>query len=562
MTQQPHPAPLLTVRRLGVDFVSDAGRRTAVGDVSLTVSRGQVLALVGESGSGKSVTAMSLLGLLPRNARVEGSATLRTPDDDRGIELVGATPGVLRSVRGRRIAAVFQEPFTAFNPVLRLGAQVIEAIRAHEHVSPSRAAARTLELFERVGLREPRRIFRSFPHQISGGQLQRAMIAMAISGTPELLIADEPTTALDVTVQAGILDLLRELRDELNTAILLITHDMGVVADVADDVVVLRDGSVQETGSVARVFASPESPYTRQLLAAVPRVDVAPETAGHPAPVEPAEAPETVVPAAELTEVAITYGSRRHLFTAVHDVSLSVPVGRTVGLVGESGSGKTTLGKAMAGLVPPSAGTIEVAGRPISGLSARELRAARADIGFVFQNPAESLNPRTRVGDVVAEPLRVHTDLDRAARAERAADLLRRVDLPSDAARRYPHELSGGQRQRVAIARALVLHPRLVIADEPTSALDVSVQATILDLLTELQREFGFGCLFISHDLAVVRQVSEHVVVLRDGRVVEAGPTEAVLSRPADDYTRALLASVPVPDPALQRAKRAAPGRA
>jgi ABC-type glutathione transport system ATPase component len=574
---------LLAVRELGIDFVTDAGPRAAVGGISLTVSAGQALGLVGESGSGKSVTALSLLGLLPATARVRGSAVLggpvaggpvaggpvaggpvaggtvaASPGPGGGTELVGAAPGTLRSVRGRRIGAVFQDPFTAFNPVMRIGTQIAEALGAHASLDAREATGRVLTLLERTGLRDTRRIARSFPHELSGGQLQRAMIAMAISGEPDLLIADEPTTALDVTVQAGILDLLHSLRADTGAAILLITHDMGVAADLADDVVVMRHGQIMEAGTARNVFLSPRSAYTRQLLDAVPRVDVAPPDAaatGEPGPARRVAAE----PAAELRDVTVAYGSGQHRLVAVDGVSLTIPAGETVGLVGESGSGKTSLGKAIARLVPAASGSITVAGHDLARLSGRELRAARGRIGFVFQNPSDSLNPRARVGAAVAEPLRVHTTLPRAEREQRVAELLDRVDLPPDAASRFPHELSGGQRQRVALARALVLGPELVIADEPTSSLDVLVQATILDLIEQLQQEFGFGCLFISHDLAVVRQVSRQVAVMREGRVVESGPADQVLSQPRHEYTRTLLASIPLPDPRVQRATRIAP---
>jgi peptide/nickel transport system ATP-binding protein len=546
--------PLLAVRELRVGFRTGAGprpgveSRTAVGGISLAVPPGQVLALVGESGSGKSVTALSLLGLLPATARVSGSAVL-----GGGVELIGAAPATLRSVRGSRIGAVFQDPFTAFNPVMRIGTQIAEALGAHAKAGAREAAAQVLTLLERAGLRDTRRIARAFPHELSGGQLQRAMIAMAISGEPDLLIADEPTTALDVTVQAGILDLLHSLRANTGTAILLITHDMGVAADLADEVAVMRHGQIMEAGSARDVFLAPRSAYTRELLEAVPRVDV---TAAEGAA---AAAPGPATLATELREVTVAYGSGSRRLVAVDGVSLAVPAGQTVGLVGESGSGKSTLGKAIARLVPASSGSITLAGRDLGGLGARELRAARARIGFVFQNPSDSLNPRARVGAIIAEPLRLHTALPRAEREERVAALLDRVSLPPDAASRYPHELSGGQRQRVALARALILGPELVIADEPTSSLDVLVQATILELIAELQREFGFGCLFISHDLAVVRQVSQQVAVMHEGQVVEFGPADQVLSRPRHQYTRTLLASIPLPDPRVRRATGVAP---
>ncbi len=543
----PGPGSLLAVEGLGIEFVVDGRTHTAVDDVSFAIRPAQILALVGESGSGKSVTALSLLGLLGGEARVRGRATLETPGV-APVDLLTSDATTLRSIRGRRIGSVFQDPFSAFNPVMRVGRQVVEALDAHPDTRGRDAPARARELFTRVGLEDPERTFRSFPHELSGGQLQRAMIAMAISGRPDLLIADEPTTALDVTIQAGILDLLRELREDLGTAILLITHDMGVVADLADDVLVMHEGEVIERGSVERVFLAPELPYTQALLAAVPRLD---QTAAAVA-ATPADGPA----AADVRGVTITYGSGRHRFVAVDDVSLTVPAGQTVGLVGESGSGKTTLGKAIARLIGTASGTVTVGDRDLAALHGRELRAARAEIGFVFQNPGDSLNPRARVGVVIAEPLQVHTDLDALQRRKRAAELLAAVKLPANAIDRYPHQLSGGQRQRVSIARALVLRPRLVIADEPTSALDVAVQATILELIAELQRELQFGCLFISHDLAVVRQVAAQVVVLRAGRVVESGPADDVLSRPQDPYTQRLLASVPVPDPRVQRSRR------
>jgi peptide/nickel transport system ATP-binding protein len=446
---------------------------------------------------------------------------------------------------------------------MRVGTQIAEALRAHDAKIDGRETdERVLTLLSKAGLRDARRIARSFPHELSGGQLQRAMIAMAISGQPDLLIADEPTTALDVTVQAGILDLLHELRRDLGTAILLITHDMGVAADLADDVAVMRHGQIVETGIAEQVFSAPRSDYTGELLNAVPRADAE----ASPSRSAVAAATASVAPSgsasasavAELRGVTIAYGSGRHRVVAAEEVDLSVPVGETVGLVGESGSGKTTIGKAIARLIPAASGSITVAGRDLAALRGRRLRAAQGEIGFVFQNPGDSLNPRARIGDIVAEPLRVHAGLGRAERDKRVAELLGRVDLPADAVSRFPHELSGGQRQRVAIARALVLQPKLVIADEPTSSLDVLVQATILTLFGQLQKEFGFGCLFISHDLAVVRQVSQTVTVMSGGRVVESGPTDQVLSRPRHEYTRTLLASIPLPDPAAQRAKRAA----
>ncbi|RZT79716.1 peptide/nickel transport system ATP-binding protein [Micromonospora violae] len=552
-------SPLLAVAGLAVKFEVDGDTHTAVRDASFALHRGQVLALVGESGSGKSVTAMAALGLLPATARVSGSITLA------GTELIGAEPSLLRDVRGGQIGTIFQEPMTALNPVFTIGDQVAEAIRAHRPVTHSAANARVLELLATVGLDDPARVARSYPHELSGGQLQRAMIAMAISCDPLLLIADEPTTALDVTVQAGILDLLRDLRTRLDMAVLLITHDMGVVADVADDVVVLRDGQIVEQALAAQLFAAPRHEYTRALLHAVPtlpelRLDE-PEPATPPAhEPRPLDNAAATTPVVLLRNVVVDYPGRRRgrPVRAVDDVSLHIDQGELVALVGESGSGKSTLGRALAGLVPVTAGTVTVAGIEVGNASRRELRAFRSQLGIVFQDPASSLNPRRTVGASIAEPLSLHTDLRGDAQRRRVDELLDAVELPSRLRDRHPYEMSGGQRQRVAIARAIALNPALLIADEPTSALDVSVQARILELLRSLQSQFGFSCLFISHDLAVVEQLADRVAVLHRGRVVEEGPANDVLRAPRHPYTSRLLAAAPVADPAQQALRRAA----
>jgi peptide/nickel transport system ATP-binding protein len=411
------------------------------------------------------------------------------------------------------------------------------------------ADARVLDLLESVDVSDPRRIARSYPHEVSGGQLQRAMIAMAICNDPAVLIADEPTTALDVTVQAGILALLRELTERRGTAVLLITHDMGVVADAADDVAVMRQGVIVEQAGSDQLFAAPQQPYTQALLRAVPTITefggTDPTTGG----------PDPQAPAAELVDVSVVYGGRSET-RAVDGVSLRVDRGEVVGLVGESGSGKSTVGRVLAGLVPVTSGEARLAGMDLAHTSRRALRQARRELGIVFQDPASSLNPRQSVGASIAEPLVLHGVSDAGERRRRVQELLERVRLGADLATRLPHELSGGQRQRVALARALVDRPALLIADEPTSALDVSVQATVLELLTELQRDLGFGCLFISHDLAVIAAIADRVAVLYQGRVVESGPTHTVLSTPSDGYTQRLLAAVPVADPAVQRARR------
>ncbi|QDP98436.1 ABC transporter ATP-binding protein [Microlunatus elymi] len=556
--------PTLAVSDLHIEFAAGAGSsgpaREVVHGVDFELQSGRVLALVGESGSGKSVTAMSVLDLLPGTARVTGSIRLA------GQELLGADPAALRSVRGGRVGTIFQEPMNALNPVFTIGNQIAEALRTHHRdLTRAQAEQRVLELLESVEVRNPRRIARAYPHEASGGQLQRAMIAMAIGNDPYVLIADEPTTALDVTVQAQILELIRGLTERLGTSVLLITHDMGVVADVADDVAVMRSGEIVEAAPAVALFARPQQDYTRRLLDAVPRlaslrID---ETGRRAAPVaESAAAPtaETVpaAPAAELDHVSVVYHGRGlgSGLPAVRDVSLRIEPGETLGLVGESGSGKSTIGRTLAGLISPAAGTVRIDGIDLSGLRGRKLRRLRTRLGMVFQDPTSSLNPRHTIGRSIGEPIRLHSDTSSAGRATRVAELLDAVQLGGKLADRYPHELSGGQRQRVAIARALALRPSLVIADEPTSALDVSVQDQVLQLFSSLQAEYGFAWLFISHDLAVVSEMTRTVVVLQDGREVESGPTDVVLRSPVDPYTQRLLAAVPVADPDEQRQRR------
>ncbi|WP_020659817.1 dipeptide ABC transporter ATP-binding protein [Amycolatopsis benzoatilytica] len=531
---------LLSLRDVSIRFSGAAGA-TAVREASFDVHPGEVVALVGESGSGKSVTALSLLGLLPDTATVTGSAVLA------GRDLYTLDGPALRAVRGGEIGMVFQEPMSALNPVFRIGTQLVDAVRAHRTVPRAQARARAQELLELVEL-DARRVLRAYPHELSGGQLQRVVIALALIHEPSLLVADEPTTALDVTVQAGILQLLRSLRDRLGTAILLVTHDMGVVADVADRVVVLREGQVVEQNTVAGLFAAPRADYTRELLDSVLSLGSSPAGA-----VRPSSAPLVSV-----TGLAVSYrvGGGAPAVRAVDGVSFTIGSDEVLGLVGESGSGKSTISSVLTGLVPPSSGTVQVDGVDLAGASARERREIRRQIGVVFQNPASALNPRATIGASIAEPLVVHGD--RGDHRARVAELLSAVRLDPDWSGRYPHELSGGQRQRVGIARALALRPRLLIADEPTSALDVSVQASVLDLLADLQRELAFACLFISHDLAVVERVADRVVVLHHGKVVEEGPVESVLGAPREDYTRRLVAAAPVADPDLQRERREA----
>ena len=554
---------MLRVEDLRVTFPGST--RPAVEDVAFTLRRGEVLALVGESGSGKTVTAQAVLGLLPGTATTSGSVQLATSRDSpvgrADPNLLLADPVGWRAVRGRQAAMVFQEPQTALNPVHTIGWQLSEAVRAHRRVGRRAATARAVELLTAVGLDDPVARVRAYPHQLSGGQKQRVVIALALASDPAVLIADEPTTALDVSVQAEILSLLADLRARLGMALLLITHNMGVVAEVADRVLVLRRGRRVEHGAVRSLFGSPVTGYTRSLLSAVPRL---PQPDSAPAPADaagpgpgPAAGPPAGPPALELRSATVDYPGRfgRPGFRALDRVSVAVLPGTVLGVVGESGSGKTTLARAALGAAPVSTGTVLVAGQDVGRAGAARLRSLRQGIGVVHQDPASTLDPLLSVGDSVAEPFRIHRRLSAAETGRRVARLLEQVALPAGYARRQPHELSGGQRQRVAVARALALDPQLLIADEPTSALDASVQAAVLDLFRQLQSELGFACVFISHDLAVIGAVSERVLVLRQGRTVETGPTRTVLTRPQSGYTQALLDAVPVPDPTRPSAR-------
>lgn len=539
--------PLLRIAGLNIEFSVEKKWVPAVRGIDLKLEQGEVLALVGESGSGKSTLAMSIPGLLASNARVSGSIRLN------GTEIANADEGTLTEIRGGQVGVVFQEPMTAFNPVYTVGWQIVEAIRMHSDMSAEQAKARAVELLDLVDMPEPARRVDYYPHQLSGGQRQRAMIAQALACDPKLLIADEPTTALDVTVQAEILDLIRDLRARVDAAILLITHDMGVVADLADRIMVMKDGNVVETADSATLFNDPQHPYTQALLGAVPHlgagrlevtdVDVVPE-------------PSTHEPALSLREATIEFKSGQNTFRAVDNVNLDVAPGEVVGLVGESGSGKSTLGKAAIGLVKLTSGSVFLSGTDITELSQRGLREPRKKIGVVFQDPGSSLNPRWPIGQAIAEPLALHTTLSKEQRQTKVEELLDQVDLSRKLRNRYPHQLSGGQRQRVGIARALALEPALVIADEPTSALDVSVQAKVLKLLREIQAEHGFACLFITHDLAVVEELSDRIAVMQAGKLVESGPAQAVLHNPSEAYTARLIAAVPVPDPDEQARRR------
>jgi len=544
---------ILRVENVSVAFTNGRDSIPVTHDVSFELRRGETIALVGESGSGKSVTAMSILGLLPGNSTVSGSVRLGD------AELIGASEPTLRSVRGARIGVIFQEPMTALNPVYTIGALIGQALESHGRMPHQRVRRRILELLEMVQMPEPELKLRQYPHQLSGGQRQRAMIAMAISCEPDILIADEPTTALDVTVQAGILDLLQSLQKRLGMAMIFITHDMGVVAQVADRVCVMSKGRVVEEADVFDLFASPKEEYTQALLAAVPRPGV---VVGAGRTADRSDRDESVREhAVEVRNLSVIYSGRfgRQGFTAVDNVSFRVPAGEIVGLVGESGSGKSTIGRTIIGLVPASGGSIMLNGTDVGGLRGGRLRAARRSMSIVFQDPASSLNPRAPIGMSAVDPLRLHGIVrGQSALRKRAAELLEQVELPGSWIDRYPHELSGGQRQRIGIARAISLEPDLLIADEPTSSLDVSVQATVLELFKDLQRDLGFSCLFISHDLAVVESLSSSVIVLRRGTVVEQGLSSAILRAPAEEYTRQLIGAAPIPDPVEQRRRAAA----
>ncbi|MBO8191860.1 ABC transporter ATP-binding protein [Streptomyces oryzae] len=548
----PAAGPILRLDDLGVVFTTQSGEVPAVSGVSLSVDPGETLALVGESGSGKSTVALAAMGLLAGNARATGSATVA------GTEVIGAGETALAGLRGRTVSMVFQEPATALDPLTRVGKQIAEVLRNHRDISAKDAAAQAVELLRRVGIPEPDKRASAYPFQLSGGQRQRVVIAMAIANEPALLIADEPTTALDVTVQAEILDLLRRLAAETGTGVLLVTHNMGVVADFADRVAVMYHGEIVETGPVEDVLLRPSHEYTRRLLAAVPRLSVAGEDVPETAPAAASSAPAQAEPVVELDDVSVVFGRGRGAVRALDGVSLTVRHGETLGLVGESGSGKSTASRVALGLIRPTQGTVSLFGTDLARTRSRARRALRSGIGVVLQDPVASLDARMTVGECVAEPLRVHRRaLSARDRQKRVAAVLDRVRLPRDVARRAPRELSGGQRQRVSLARALVLEPRLLVADEPTSALDVSVQEAVLDVISELQAELGFACLFVSHDLAVVQHFAQRVVVMRAGRVEEQGDTGTTLLRPETDYTRRLLAAVPVPDPVVQRSRRA-----
>jgi peptide/nickel transport system ATP-binding protein len=546
--------PVLDIDHLRVTFATDSGDVYAVKDVSLEVNPGEVVAIVGESGSGKTVTAKTILGLLPETAISSGAVLIN------GNNVITVSPAQLRQIRGRDVAMVFQEPSTALNPVFTVGWQIAEGIRAHaagngKRVSAKEAKSRAIDALRKVGIPDPEHRVDYYPHQFSGGQKQRVVIAAALALNPGLIVADEPTTALDVTVQAEILQLLRDLRDKYGTSIVLITHNMGVVADLADRVVVMYQGDVVEEAASRVLFAEPKQEYTKKLLAAVPHLGRNSASQGMTSRAH--QGGKVLVEAKGLT---IEYPGRLGSpgFKAVDGVSFTLSEGEVFGLVGESGSGKTTIGRAIAGLNRTTGGSLKVLDYEMLNLKERTFKPLRKEIGFVFQDPAASFNPQLTIGDCVAEPLLIHSNPTPAQARKRVGELLESVQLPASYADRFPHELSGGQRQRASLARALILNPKLLIADEPTSALDVSVQAVVLELFKDIQKEFGFAALFISHDLAVVDILSHWVGVLYKGKLVEQGLGTQVMGSPQHDYTRRLIASLPVPDPDEQARRREA----
>lgn len=580
--------PLLQVQNLSIDFIADGIITNAVKGISFDVAEGEIIAIVGESGSGKSVTALSLLQLLPKQANIKGKM-LFSKNETAPVDLLNVSAKEINTIRGKDIAMIFQEPMTSLNPVFTCGYQVMETIQLHQQISSSAAKERTIELFKKVKLPAPAEMVNRYPHQLSGGQKQRVMIAMAMSCNPALLIADEPTTALDVTVQKTILLLIKELQKQSGLGVIFITHDLGLVADIADKVVVMYKGGIIEQGITKDVLRNPQQPYTKALLACRP----AKHQRGERLPVvndffsaaakdynvkfksvlsDETKTKEAIPsqlrnettennllknnnasPVLKVENLKVHYPVKKklfkkdiELFKAVDDVSLEVYKGETVGLVGESGCGKTTIGRAILQLIPATSGNIILDGRNLAMLSRRDLQPLRKDLQIVFQDPYGSLNPRLMIGNAIMEPMKVHGILNSTSqRKEKVIELLEKVNLSADHFNRYPHQFSGGQRQRICIARALALNPSFLIFDESVSALDVSVQAQVLNLLNNLKKEFGFTSIFISHDLSVVRYISDRILVMSKGKIVEEGPADEVYFSPKNEYTKKLIDAIP-----------------
>ncbi len=561
--------PLLQINHLKISFTADGNTTVAVDDCSFSAAPGEVVAVVGESGSGKSVTSLSLLQLLPAQANLSGQLLFSKNGTDV-TDLLQCSETQINSIRGKEIAMIFQEPMTSLNPVFTCGSQVMEAIMLHKGVNKENALAQTIALFEKVKLPDPSTLVHRFPHQLSGGQKQRVMIAMAMSCNPALLIADEPTTALDVTVQKTILELIKELQQQNNMGVIFITHDLGVVAEVADKIVVLLKGNIVEQGPAKQILEQPQHPYTKALLACRPAIHpkgqrlpvvsdflepgkAAIPTTAKPSLSAPIQATDNTTPALTVEHLTVHYTGKKKLFAkagpvfkAVDDVSFCIAPGETVGLVGESGCGKTTLGRAILQLVKPTSGRVLLGKEDVSRLSATALRQLRRDLQIVFQDPYGSLNPRLTIGDAIMEPLEVHHILNNNRnRRDKVMELLEKVSLQSDHFNRYPHQFSGGQRQRICIARALALNPSFLIFDESVSALDVSVQAQVLNLINDLKAEFGFSSIFISHDLSVVRYISNRILVMYKGQLVEEGEADSVYHHPKHAYTQKLIEAIP-----------------
>jgi peptide/nickel transport system ATP-binding protein len=580
--------PLLQVQNLSIDFIADDSISHAVKNISFTIAAGEILAIVGESGSGKSVTALSLMQLLPKQAVVKGQLLL-SGKEKATVDLLKIKAKEINAIRGKKMAMIFQEPMTSLNPVFTCGYQVMEALQLHEQISSTAAKEKTIALFEKVNLPNPAAMIDRYPHQLSGGQKQRVMIAMAMSCNPSLLIADEPTTALDVTVQKTILQLIQQLQKQTGMGVIFITHDLGLVADIADRVLVMYKGEIIEQGKTKEVLQNPQQPYTKALLACRPtmhqrgeRLPVASDFFSDEPKVKPPAlnniiATEMIThktissvtsnvitkplipaiinpePALNVEHLKVYYPGKKTLFgkttepfKAVDDVSFMVGKGETVGLVGESGCGKTTLGRAILQLIPTTSGNIILNGKNLAALSKTQLQPVRKDLQIVFQDPYGSLNPRLMIGNAIMEPMKVHGILNtNNQRKEKVIELLEKVNLSADHFTRYPHQFSGGQRQRICIARALALNPSFLIFDESVSALDVSVQAQVLNLLNNLKKEFGFTAIFISHDLSVVRYISDRILVMNKGKIVEEGPADEVYFSPKNDYTKKLIEAIP-----------------
>jgi peptide/nickel transport system ATP-binding protein len=565
--------PLLQIKNFNVDFVTDSGTTSAIKDISFEINHGETVAIVGESGSGKTVTSLSVLQLLPSPpAQYKSGEILFSENGISSINLLNLSDKEIRKIRGNKISMIFQEPMTSLNPVKTCGAQVIEAMRIHHDISQKEAEEKTIQLFEQVKLPNASNMLHRYPHEISGGQKQRVMIAMAISCNPSLLIADEPTTALDVTVQKTILQLIKELQVKQQMSVIYITHDLGLVAEIADKVIVMYKGDVVECGSIKEIFLNPQHPYTKALLSCRPDAsskgkrlpvisdflgeDLKPETEDRHQISNITHQTSNIrndFPLLKVENLKVYFPTKKNFFgktlkefKAVDDVSFTVDKGETLGLVGESGCGKTTLGRTLLRLINPTSGNIFFNGKNIAGIADEEMRRMRKDIQIIFQDPYGSLNPRLTIGEAINEPMKIHSILpSQKQRKEKIIDLLEKVDLKAEYFNRYPHEFSGGQRQRICIARALSLNPDFIICDESVSALDVSVQAQVLNLLNDLKEELGFTCIFISHDLGVVHYISNRIMVMNKGKIEESGTADEIYFNPKKEYTQRLIASIP-----------------